>query len=36
MKFEPTIIAGVWRISLEPHRDERGFFARSFCADEFR
>ncbi len=22
-------------IELEPHRDERGFFARSFCADEF-
>jgi dTDP-4-dehydrorhamnose 3,5-epimerase len=36
MKFERTAIAGVWRISLEPHADERGYFARSFCADEFQ
>lgn len=35
MIFEPTPLAGAWTIELEPHRDERGFFARAFCADEF-
>ncbi|MCU1428510.1 MAG: rmlC [Actinomycetia bacterium] len=35
MKFTETAIAGVWLIDLEPLTDERGFFARTFCADEF-
>ena len=28
-------IQGVTAISLEPHADERGFFARTYCAEEF-
>jgi dTDP-4-dehydrorhamnose 3,5-epimerase len=36
MHFQSTQFEGVWLISLEPARDERGFFARTFCADEFR
>ncbi len=36
MKFRPTAIAGAFRVELEPHTDDRGFFARSFCAEEFR
>lgn len=35
MTFEETAIAGVWRVALQPHADERGFFARTFCEDEF-
>ncbi len=35
MIFEPTAIAGAFVVRLEPHRDERGFFARTFCLDEF-
>ena len=34
MRLEPTRIAGVALIALEPVRDERGFFARAFCRDE--
>src|SRR4029453_8591445 len=33
MKFDSRM--GVVVIELERHEDERGFFARSFCADEF-
>jgi dTDP-4-dehydrorhamnose 3,5-epimerase len=36
MKFVETKLSGAYIIELEPHRDERGFFARSFCEDEFR
>lgn len=36
MIFQPTHIAGVWIIRIEPHQDERGFFARTVCVDEFR
>lgn len=36
MKFVETKLAGAYRIELEPHRDERGFFARGYCEDEFR
>lgn len=36
MRFEPTPIDGVFVVELEPRGDERGFFARAFCADEFR
>jgi dTDP-4-dehydrorhamnose 3,5-epimerase len=35
MRFEPTAVEGAWRVVLEPIEDERGFFARSFCASEF-
>ncbi len=36
MKFNPTKISGAYLIEIEPITDERGFFARSFCADEFQ
>jgi len=35
MKFIPTDIAGVFEIETMPIADERGDFARSFCAEEF-
>jgi dTDP-4-dehydrorhamnose 3,5-epimerase len=35
MRFEETHLAGAFVISLEPHPDERGFFARSYCEREF-
>ena len=35
MQFEETAIAGVFVVDLEPRTDERGFFARAFCAREF-
>jgi dTDP-4-dehydrorhamnose 3,5-epimerase len=35
MKFLETKIPGVFEISIEPKTDERGFFARSWCAQEF-
>lgn len=35
MKFTETPLPGAFIIDLEPHRDERGFFARTFCAREF-
>jgi dTDP-4-dehydrorhamnose 3,5-epimerase len=34
MKFEQTAVPGVWIIDVEPHADSRGFFARTWCADE--
>ncbi len=36
MRFEKTPLAGAFVIELDPIEDERGFFARSFCADEFK
>jgi dTDP-4-dehydrorhamnose 3,5-epimerase-like enzyme len=36
MIFHPTGLEGVRLIDLEPARDERGFFARTFCVEEFR
>jgi dTDP-4-dehydrorhamnose 3,5-epimerase len=36
VKFEETPLAGAWVMELEPSRDERGFFARTFDAKEFR
>jgi len=36
MKFVPLPLPGAFRIELERSEDERGFFARTFCADEFR
>jgi dTDP-4-dehydrorhamnose 3,5-epimerase len=35
MLFHETTLPGVFEIHLEPHRDERGFFARSWCQREF-
>jgi dTDP-4-dehydrorhamnose 3,5-epimerase len=35
MKYTPTNVAGVTIVDIEPHRDHRGFFSRSFCAAEF-
>jgi dTDP-4-dehydrorhamnose 3,5-epimerase len=35
MRFEPTGLDGAWLVRLEPMRDSRGFFARTFCVDEF-
>ena len=35
MIFQPLPLAGAFVISIEPHQDERGFFARSFCREEF-
>ena len=36
MKIQPTPLAGACIVELAPIEDERGFFARSFCQDEFR
>jgi dTDP-4-dehydrorhamnose 3,5-epimerase len=36
MKFTPTKVAGVWIVDLERHEDDRGWFARTWCAAEFR
>jgi dTDP-4-dehydrorhamnose 3,5-epimerase len=36
MLFTETTIVGVWIIDLDPRDDERGWFARSFCQDEYR
>ncbi len=35
MRFVPTPLPDVTIIELEPREDERGFFARAFCAREF-
>ncbi len=35
MKFVPLDLEGAYLIELEPHRDERGFFARTWCREEF-
>lgn len=36
MIFHPTPIMDAYLIDIEKHGDERGFFGRAFCADEFR
>jgi dTDP-4-dehydrorhamnose 3,5-epimerase len=36
LKFLPTPLEGAFVIELELLEDERGFFARSFCQEEFR
>jgi dTDP-4-dehydrorhamnose 3,5-epimerase len=36
MIFTPTPLAGAYLIDLERRGDDRGFFARMFCSDEFR
>lgn len=35
MIFNETVLQGAYVIGLERHGDDRGFFARSFCAREF-
>ena len=35
MIFTPVTLPGAYIVDLEPIADERGFFARSWCADEF-
>lgn len=35
MRFTELALPGVYQIDLEPHYDERGFFARTWCRDEF-
>lgn len=36
MIFEALSLKGAYLIKPEPHHDERGFFARSFCKQEFQ
>jgi len=36
MKFTPTSIAGAYLVQLERIEDVRGFFARSWCREEFK
>ena len=35
MKFIPTELSGAFLVDIEPVVDERGFFARTFCREEF-
>lgn len=35
MIFTPASLAGVYVVEPEPRRDERGFFARTWCENEF-
>jgi dTDP-4-dehydrorhamnose 3,5-epimerase len=35
MRFIETSLRGAYIIDIEPNRDARGFFARTFCAKEF-
>lgn len=35
MIFTPTILPGAYLLDLERRTDQRGFFARTFCANEF-
>lgn len=35
MTFDETDLKGAYVIGLEPRRDDRGFFARTFCTQEF-
>ncbi len=35
MIFHETKLPGVFEIQIQPHSDERGFFARSWCQREF-
>ncbi len=36
MKFTQTPLTGAYLIDLNKREDDRGFFARAFCADEFK
>ena len=35
MRFVPTQLAGTYLIEQERHADDRGFFSRTWCAEEF-
>jgi dTDP-4-dehydrorhamnose 3,5-epimerase len=35
VKFTPTALPGVYLVDLEPIEDDRGFFARAWCREEF-
>lgn len=35
MKFIATELDGATLVEMEPHRDERGYFARTMCVEEF-
>lgn len=35
MRFTPLGLPGAWLVEIEPREDERGSFARTFCAREF-
>jgi dTDP-4-dehydrorhamnose 3,5-epimerase len=35
VRFVPLELEGAFRVDAEPMEDERGFFARTFCADTF-
>jgi dTDP-4-dehydrorhamnose 3,5-epimerase len=35
VQFHPTTLRDAWLVQLEPARDGRGFFARTFCVEEF-
>ncbi len=35
MIFDPTPLPGTFLVRLEPRHDERGFFARSWCREEY-
>lgn len=36
MIFKSTNLQGVFELEVEPHADDRGFFARTWCREEFR
>ena len=36
MIFNETILKGAFILDLEKRKDDRGFFSRTFCADEFK
>jgi dTDP-4-dehydrorhamnose 3,5-epimerase len=36
VRFHPTPLAGAFAVELARVEDDRGFFARSFCVEEFR
>ncbi len=36
MIFTPTALDGVFIVDVQRHEDERGFFARMFCQEEFK
>jgi dTDP-4-dehydrorhamnose 3,5-epimerase len=36
MRFETTGLDGAWLVYIEPIHDSRGFFARTFCVNEFQ
>jgi dTDP-4-dehydrorhamnose 3,5-epimerase len=36
MKFTPLPLQGAFLIEQDRHHDERGFFARTFCVEEFK